>query len=182
METGVMKTIWMVLLVAGLCSFTRIDTADKANNIFYASINGELYHMRDMPYLEFAEPNSASIGATGASIVKINFPGPSYVSRQGKPFNENLQLMLGYNGQALDTNYFVTMQYQGEYYYVLKDQSKLNIETFEYTQGSNHGVVSGNFECTMRCYNYKLNGKKDIKVSGKMQNLRIGTPNLSAGL
>lgn len=172
----------MVLLVAGLCSFTRVDTADKANNIFYASINGELYHMRDMPYLELAEPNSAAVGATGASIVKINFPGPSYVSRQGKPFNENLQLMLGYNGQVLDTNYFVTMQYQGEYYYVLKDQSKLNIETFEYTQGSNHGVVSGNFECTMRCYNYKLNGKKDIKVSGKMQNLRIGASELSAKL
>lgn len=177
-----MKTILMSLLVAGLCSFTYRDNGEKANNIFYASINGEIYHTRDVPYMEIAEPSSASIGNTNASIVKINFPGPTYVSRQGKQFNENLQLMLGYNGQALDTNYFMTMQYQGEYYYVLKEQSKVNIETFDFSQGSSHGLVTGNFECTMRCYNYKLNGKKDIKLSGRMQNLRIGTLTLSAGL
>src|SRR5688572_23261901 len=133
-----MKAILMSLLVAVLCSFTNRDNGEKANNIFYASINGEIYHTRDVPYMEIAEPNSASIGATNASIVKINFPGPSYVSRQGKQFNENLQLMLGYNEAGVDTNYFMTMQYQGEYYYVLKEQSKVSIEAFDYSQGSNH--------------------------------------------
>ncbi|MFN8288486.1 MAG: hypothetical protein U0V74_17140 [Chitinophagales bacterium] len=179
-----MKSVVFAGLIFVLSSFVNIDQKDKTNNVFYATVNGELFRTRTNPFVEVAEPNSSSIGSTSASIVKLNFPGPVYTLRDGKQFVENLQFLFGYtaNGE-IDSNYYALLNYQGEYYYVVKELSKVELTDFEFNPVSGSVFVNANFDCTMRNYNYKLNNKKDIRLTGKMQNLMLrSNTRLSAGL
>ena len=163
-----MKSALFLLLLA-LCSFT-VDQRDKEYNVYYISVNDELFHVRSRPYFTKAETNSVSVGDNSHTIYKLNFPGPVYTLRSQKQFAENLQLLLGFNEGVLDTNYFASLLYQGEYYYVLRDSSTLDVTQFE-LPGNSTLLVSAKLQGLFRNYNYRLNGKKDIRVKLEVKQL-----------
>lgn len=165
-----MKAAVVGLLLA-LCSFTA-DLRDKNANQFFATLNGEVYQLRSKPFFTKAETNAASLGATTTTVLKLNFPGPAYNLRNDKQFTENLQLLIGCNEGVIDTNYFATLLYQGEYYYLLRDSSKLEVTRFSYLTPQNL-IISAQLQGVMRNYNYRLNGKKDIRVKAAMLDLLL---------
>ncbi len=164
-----MKITLLGLLLV-LSSFT-IDQRVKPANLFYATVNGEVYRQRNKPYFEIAPVNSASIGSTNRTVLKLNFPGPVYTLRSNKQFSENLQLLIGYSDGVVDTNYFATLLYQGEYYYVLRDSSKLDVSGLHLNDKGL--LISAKLNCTFRNYNNRLTGKGDIRVLVEMQELLL---------
>lgn len=171
-----MKTVTLTIAAFILCSFTRIDNFERPKSAFYASINNEMFRTTASPTLQLNEPGTAYIGPTKASILKINFPGPQYQSREGQPFAENLQLMLGYTEEGLDTNYYVLLHYQLDYYYVVKEKSKLDITSFQLNADKSVNL-SATFNCTMRSYS---NVRKTIQLTGRIDNVTIAAPALTA--
>lgn len=168
----------VIVALLSLCSFKKDDI--NSGQSFYATVNGEIYQVRNSPFLEIAEPNSATIGATNAQIVKVNFPGAVYTLRNNQPFTENLQFMFGFTNSEVDTNYYVGMQYQGDYYYVVKDESKMELSQLDVSVNNSSAVVSAKYDCVLRNFNYRVNHKKDIRIVGTMNKLNVHLNELSA--
>lgn len=113
------------------------------------------------------------------TVISVNFKGPSYNLDGGRFFAESVEFEINYNkdqktGPARD--YLAVLQYKSTDYFMVKEQSKLNITKMDWDNDKKHFWLSADFDCKMRSMGYPNDGKKDVSLKGNMEDIRITVP------
>lgn len=178
-----MKSIKFLLLSVVFictCSFKQEDEQTYRGS-FTATIDGKNFQIQEDQLFRglLMNKNASMDGRIPArTVISAMFNGQSYNLSEEKLFTESIQFEMGYeDGKTGQPAYYaLAMQFQSDKYYLLKDQSKMNISQFSWESDKKHFRISADFDCKMRSWGYPADGIKDVSLKGKMNNIRITVP------
>lgn len=147
---------------------------------FKALVDGEPFQLsNEQLYRGLLVTRAASMDGKipTRTVISTSFTGNSSVG-DGRLIADNIQFEIEYNANKAgsSSNCIVTMQYRNVNYYMVKEQSKLNIVSLAWESDKKHFVISSDFDCKMRSFNYPSDGVKDVLLKGRMSNIRITVP------
>ena len=175
-----------LLLLLILTSFSFKQAGDQVTDkgSFSASIDGSPFAGDNKLLRGILVNKEASMDgrSPARTVISTNFKGPVYTGKDGRPFTESIEFEIGYKNQGIGpaSSYEIVLQYQSTSYYMLKDQSKLNIAQMNWDADKKHFWLSGDFDCKMRSMAYPTDGKKDVSLKGRMTDIRITVPSCIA--
>lgn len=178
-----MKLLTIFCLLFALTSFSPsgFEDDDKEKGTFFATVDGKMFKLRDDQLFRGLAMNKAG-SMDGRSeprtVISSTFNGTSYDLPDGRMFSESVQFEISYEPEKLGPPklFAVALQYQSTNYYIIKDQSKLNITQFDWEADKKHFRLSGDYDCKLRSWGYPSDGKKDVSLKGRMTNIRITVP------
>ncbi len=180
-----MRTFTFPLLVitvlVGFSSFSSMQDDGKDKGTFSATVDGKSFQLKPEDLMRGILVNKAGSmdGRTAAhTVINVTFNGPSYERKDGKAFNETVQFELNYEDQKLGepSLYSVALQYASTDYSMIKEQSKVHITQLNWEPDHKHFRLAADFDCKMRSWGYPNDGKKDVSLKGRMNNIRITVP------
>lgn len=147
---------------------------------FKALVDGEPFQLgNEQLYRGLLVTRAASMDGKipSRTVISTSFTGNSSAG-DGRLIADNIQFEIEYdaNKTGSSSNYAVTMQYRNVNYYMVKEQSKLGIVSLSWESDKKHFVVTSDFDCKMRSFNYPSDGVKDVLLKGRMSNIRITVP------
>ena len=170
----------LLLLIITSWSFRQSADTGKDKGSFSASIDGSTFAGDNKLLRGILINKEASMDgrSPARTVISTNFKGPVYTGKDGRPFTESVEFEIGYKDQKVgaSSNYEIVLQYQSTSYYMLKDQSKLNITQINWDADKKHFWLSATFDCKMRSMAYPTDGKKDVNLKGTMTDIRITVP------
>lgn len=174
------KTTLALLLFFTFASFSFVDDQNN-NSLFHATIDAKPFQLRDdQLYRGLVSNKNGSLDGRVPSrtVITTTFNGLSYNVDEGRLFNEAIQFELGYEPEVTgDLKYYgVAMQYLSANYFILKDNSKLKVTSFQWESDKKHFLISAEYECKMRSWGYPTDGKQDVMLKGKFSNIRVTLP------
>ena len=179
-----MKFSVAILLVFILSSFapsTRLDDDDNAKAIFTATIDGKAFKLREDQLLRgllAGKPASMDGKTEARTVISASFEGPTYDLADGHAYTETVQFEIAFEPEKLGPSpqSAVALKYKSSNYYMVKDDSKLNISKFEWETDKKHFRLSADYDCKLRSWGYPADGKPDVDVKGRLSNIRITVP------
>jgi hypothetical protein len=179
-----MKATNLVFLVTAFFLFSAFTSSSfmwmEETASFNATVDGISFKLSDGQLFRGLLVNRAASmdGKIPArTVITTTFTGPAD-GAEGRLINDNLQFEIDYQPDKTGepTNYVVAMQFKNAKYYMLKDQSKLTVISFTWEEDKKHFVFSAEFNCIMRSFGYPSDGFKDVRLKGRMENIRITVP------
>lgn len=174
---------FLLLLAFTVTSFVhhRLEDEDKDKGSFFATVDGKVFQLREDQLfrgLLINKPGSMDGTTPARTVISVNFNGNSYDLNGGKIFSESVSVEIVYKGESLGAqeNYALALQYASTNYYMLKEQMNLSINEFTWESDKKHFRLSAEFNCKMRSWGYPSDGKKDVTLKGRMNNIRITVP------
>ncbi|MCX6200411.1 MAG: hypothetical protein NTY88_14520 [Bacteroidetes bacterium] len=178
-----MKFLTVAILFFAFTSFpgSGFEDDDKDKGTFFATVDGKMFKLRDDQLFRGLAMNKAGSmdgRSTPRTIISTTFNGSNYDLPDGKMFSESVQFEISYEPEKLGTPslFAVALQYQSTNYYIVKEQSKLNITQFDWEVDKKHFRLSADYDCKLRSWGYPSDGKKDVSLKGRMTNIRITVP------
>ena len=178
MKTTKLFILSVVFICA--CSFRQEDE-QTYKGIFTATIDGKNFQVQEDQLfrgLLMNKPASKDGKIPARTVISAMFNGQSYNLSEDKLFTENIQFEMAYeDGKTGQPSYYaLAMQFQSGKYFLVKEQSKLNITQFTWETDKKHFRISADYDCKMRSWESPADGVKDISLKGKMSNIRITVP------
>ncbi|HLP19957.1 MAG TPA: hypothetical protein VK174_06630 [Chitinophagales bacterium] len=169
-------TVTLIFALACLTSFRPDEAAS-----FSATLDGKPFQLKpDQLFRGIVMSKTGSMdGRTPTrTLISTTFNGPTYNATEGRLFNENIVIEINYEADKTGEPSFhaIAMQYESANYYNIKEQSKINVTGFVWESDKKHFSISAEFACKLRSWGAPADGKKDISLKGKMNNIRITVP------
>jgi hypothetical protein len=176
----------MALLCILICSAfapPQDNSYFKNDGSLLAVIDGKNFELRDKDrYHAELVYKTASINK-GNNIVKhvatsISFFGTTIKDEKGNDFKEKMEFEYGFNEGALGepTEIKLELNYDRKSYYILPEQSKINVTKVDWSADRRSFVLSADFDCVMRKWGYPSDSQPTIKLKGKMENIQVSVP------
>ena len=172
--------IWMMLQTLTGAAALAQQTAE-VKPAFTASVDGTPFTFRkdwalssnlvyQQPSLDGARPQR--------TIINIMLDGESYAATDGNWFNESIQFEICYTGQMPDSNSIcsLALQHNSTVYSFIKGMGGLKITSFAWSSDHRSFTLSADYDFTMRSWGYPNNGKKDVKLTGHLENISVTVP------
>ncbi len=167
----------MLLPLAGL---TRSDEQAKGTSFSAAVDSKQFEPAPDQLYRGLVTNKNGSLDGRvpARTVISIVVNGLSYNAAEGRLFNEAIQFEMNYLPSVTGepTYYAVAMQFVSANYFMLRENSKLKITSFEWESDKKHFLLSADFDCTMRSWGYPADNKKDVRLIGSLKNVRVTVP------
>lgn len=166
----------LTVVYISLTSFQQVPEGG-----FVATIDGKAFKLRQGQLFRglVANKQGTMDGREPArTVVAATFNGPEANQEEGRLVNEAILVEINYEPDKMGAydNFSLAMQFESGNYYTLKDQSKLNVTQFEWEGDRKHFLLSADFNCKMRSWGAPADGKKDLALKGRMNNIRITVP------
>jgi len=175
-----MKQVLLFLCIALFCTSFRPGDEAKDKGSFTATIDGEHFQCESQMLRGILVNKEASMdGRTPArTVISTNFKGPAYNMDAGRMFAESVEFEITYKDQKTGpaADYVVVLQYKSTNYFLVKEQSKMNIGQLSWDADKKHFWLAADFDCKMRSMGYPNDGKKDVSLKGSMTDIRITVP------
>lgn len=161
-------------------TFGGID-GEASRAAFSAAVNGKSFELREDQLLRgivSTKPGSMDGRSPARTVINATFNGPSYDVSEGRLFNEMLQFEMAYEPNKIGTPpyYSIGLQYLSGNYYMLTEQSKLNVTQMDWETDNKHLRISVSFNCKMRSWGDPADSKPDVHLEGTISNLRVTVP------
>lgn len=167
----------LILLAVSSFSFRQEETADKG--AFVATVDGEAFRCQNKMFRGILVTKDASMDgrSPARNVISTNFKGPSY-DNNGSTFAEAVEIEINQRDSKVGPagDYNIVLQYKNTNYYLLKEQSKLNITQLNYEADKKHFWMNAEFDCKMRSMGYPNDNKKDVSLKGRMTDIRVTVP------
>lgn len=159
------------------------DAYFKNDGALVAVIDGRNFEIRDKDrYHAELIYKTASINKGNNIIrhvaVSLNFFGNTIKDEKGNDFKENVEFEYAFNEGALgeSKNMKVELHYDRKGYYLLPDESKLNVTKVQWSADRRSFVMNADFDCLMRKWGYPAYNQPTMRLKGKMENIEVTVP------
>ena len=174
-----MRTLTFIFSLVVYLLLTSFQQPDAAS--FYATVDGKVFQLQEDQLFRGLVMNKAGSmdgRIPTRAVISTSFNGPSYDMSKDRLFNENIQFEMKYEPDKTGEPemYAVAMQYESANYFIVKEQSKITITQFDWESDKKHFRLSADFNCKLRSSGAPADGKKDIALKGKMNNIRVTVP------
>ena len=144
------------------------ETKDKGS--FSATVDGSHFECESKLFRGILVSKEASMdGRTPArTVISVSFKGPSYNIDGGKFFSESVEFEINYKEQKTGnaSDYLAVLQYKSTNYFMVKEQSKLNITKMEWEGDKKHFWLSADFRLQDAEYGLPERWKEGCKPEG----------------
>ncbi len=177
----VFKALFLPVIFLLTSAFTSAPLMWMEKNAsFSATVDGVAFKLsNEQLYRGLLVNRAASMDGKipARTVISATFTGPSD-GAEGRLIADNIQFEIGYHpGKTGAPDMFVvSVQYKNGNYYMVKEQSELNITSFTWEDDRKHFVLSADFDCKMRSFGYPADNAKDVALKGRMDNIRITVP------